>query len=311
MGAWGVKIFQSDVALDVKEEFKAELLLGKSDEEALKSVLELCRDFVNDMDDQYDFWFAIASYSYELGRLLPEVKDKAISLIDDGGDLERWEGREKTKREAVLKELKAKLLSEQPPRKEFKPLKKKVSPLAVNDIYYFQLNDERFKGKIYYNYYVIVLVDGAACVDFRVRGFPDEYPLIYLKFCTSLPERIEDLDKIPMATYSLHDKEGYIKEDHRVLMVDGFRGFKKKLNYLGNYDFKREDAIGSVYDQHYDIFYKSFKPVIGKDGLWHGSILGWDILLREIDYILGVSFDYYPKMVKKLGLKAPEKREGT
>ena len=56
MGAWGVKIFQSDVALDVKEEFKAELLLGKSDEEALKSVLELCRDFVNDMDyDSLEF----------------------------------------------------------------------------------------------------------------------------------------------------------------------------------------------------------------------------------------------------------------
>ena len=110
-----------------------------------------------------------------------------------------------------------------------------------------------------------------------------------------------------MANYFLRGKEGYIKEDHRVLMVDGFRGFKKKLNYLGNYDFKREDAIGSVYDQHYEIFYKSFKPVIGKDGLWHGSILGWDILLREIDYILGVSFEYYPKMVEKLGLKAPEK----
>ena len=125
MGAWGVKIFQSDVALDVKEEFKAELLRGRSDEEALQTILESCRDFVNDSEDQYDFWFAIASYSYDLGHLLPEVKEKAVSLIDDGGDLERWEGREKAKREAVLNELKTKLLSEQPTRKEFKPLKKK------------------------------------------------------------------------------------------------------------------------------------------------------------------------------------------
>ena len=89
MGAWGVKIFQSDVALDVKEEFKAELLRGHSDEEALKTVLESCRDFINDDEDQYDFWFAIASYSYDLGRLLPEVKERAIALIDGGGDLER------------------------------------------------------------------------------------------------------------------------------------------------------------------------------------------------------------------------------
>ena len=79
MGAWGVKIFQSDVALDVKEEFKAELLRGRSDEEALQTILESCRDFVNDSEDQYDFWFAIASYSYDLGHLLPEVKEKAVS----------------------------------------------------------------------------------------------------------------------------------------------------------------------------------------------------------------------------------------
>ena len=40
MGAWGAKIFQSDVALDVKEEFKGELLRGQDDEAALQAVKE-------------------------------------------------------------------------------------------------------------------------------------------------------------------------------------------------------------------------------------------------------------------------------
>ena len=280
MGAWGVKIFQSDVALDVKEEYKTELLRGRSDEEALQTVLESCRDFVNDAEDQYDFWFAIASYSYDLGRLLPKVKEKAVSLIDGGGDLERWEGREKAKREAVLNELKTKLQSEQPPRKEFKPLKKKLSPLIANDIYYFRIDDEDYKTNPYYNYYVFVLVDGTGYEDFRVRGFLDEYPLVYLKISKTLPDKIEDLDDIPVAMVYYADKKEEKDSDHRVLMMDGFRNFKKRLNYWGRYDFKREKYIGRRYDRVY-----GYVPVIHDDGTWHGVICDWNLLIRDIIHI--------------------------
>lgn len=283
MGAWGVKIFQSDVALDVKEEFKAELLRGRSDEEALQTILESCRDFVNDSEDQYDFWFAIASYSYDLGHLLPEVKEKAVSLIDDGGDLERWEGREKTKREAVLNELKTKLLSEQPTRKEFKPLKKKISPLTANDIYYFRINDEEYKENPYYNYYVFVLVDGTGCEDFRVRGFLDEYPLVYFKMSKSLPDKIEDLDEMPVAGICYDEDEKQRDSDHRVLMMDGFRKFKKRLNYLGRYEFKREKCIGRKY---YTM--DGYVPSVRDDGTWHGFIRDWDILVRDILFVKSV-----------------------
>lgn len=290
MGAWGTKIFQSDVALDVKEEYKGELLRGNSDEAALQAVKESCLDFVSDMDDQYDFWFALASYSFDLGRLLPEVKEKAVSLIDEGGDLDRWEGQEKAKRSAVLNELKAKLLSEQPPRKEFKPLKKRVSPLEPNDVYYFQLSDDQLKRKYYYNYYVIVLVDGAACEDFRVRGFLDEYPLVYLKVCKSLPDKIETLDEIPMSSiYYSYDKP-YLNEDHRVLMLDGFRTFKKRLMYLGSYDFKREDTIG----RRYDSTYKKYVPVLHDDNTWRGYIRDWTFLVRDLTYAMDVVPDLFP-----------------
>ncbi len=283
MGAWGVKIFQSDVALDVKDEFKNELRRGSSDEEALQTVLASCADFVNDSEDQYDFWFAIASYSYELGRLLPEVKEKAISLIDDGGDLERWEGREKAKREAVLNELKTKLLSEQPPRKEFKPLKKKVSPLTPNDIYYFRIDDEEYKDNPYYNYYVFVLVEGTGCEDFRVWGFLDEYPLVYFKMAKLLPDKIEDLDEIPVANvYYVEYKEGR-DSDHRVLMMDGFRKFKKRLNYLGRYDFKREKYIGRQF-----YITGGYVPSINDNGTWHGTIRDWNFLVRDLVFVKGV-----------------------
>lgn len=289
MGAWGVKIFQSDVALDVKEDFKAQLLLGKSDEEALQAVKEACRDFINDPEDQYEFWFAVASYSYDLGRLVPEVKEKAVSLIDDGGDLERWEGKEKAKREAVLNELKAKLLSEQPPRKEFKPLKNRKSYLEINDIYYFQLNEDQFKDQYYYNYYVIILVEGAACEDFRVRGFLDEYPLVYLKICRSLPDKLEDLDKIPMVPAYYRDTKKDQDLDQRILMLDGFRSFKKRLNYLGRYDFKREANTGYTLDNGKRV------PVIKEDGTWRGTIRDWCILIRELTYVLDVEKRFHNK----------------
>ena len=50
--------------------------------------------------------------------------------------------------------------------------------------------------------------------------------------------------------------------------------------------------------------------LIGEDGLGHGSILSWDFLLREIDYILSVIPEFYPKMLEKMGLKATGKGKG-
>ena len=127
-----------------------------------------------------------------------------------------------------------------------------------------------------------MLVEGAACVDFRVRGFLDEYPLVYIKISKDFPEKIEDLDNIPMASKTYDTRKEQVNSDHRILMLDGFRNFKKRLTYLGHYEFKREELIGRVFDSTY----RRYKPVIATDGTWCGRMTDWNLLLRDLTYVL-------------------------
>ncbi len=86
MGAWGVKLYQDDVACDVKEEYIIKLRAGLSNDEVTESMIkeyELS-------DDEPIFWLALADIQWRYGRLLDKVKENAITYIDSGKDLEKW-----------------------------------------------------------------------------------------------------------------------------------------------------------------------------------------------------------------------------
>jgi len=84
------------------------------------------------------FWLALAAAQMETGRLLPEVRDRALRIIDAGGDVERWreDGDESLARQRarVLERLAAKLRGPQPrPKRLRRPVALSV-PLEVGDV---------------------------------------------------------------------------------------------------------------------------------------------------------------------------------
>ena len=114
MGTWGVELFQNDVALEVRDLYIKKLQVGKSNAEAFNEMLTELSDMVADPDDQIDFWFAIASLMYDYGRLTPDVKNKALDIINQKNDEERWDDNDKKKRNHVIESLKDKLITPQP-----------------------------------------------------------------------------------------------------------------------------------------------------------------------------------------------------
>jgi hypothetical protein len=62
-------------------------------------------------------WLSLAATQWKCGRLEERVKQRALAIIDNGSDLERWEEDPKLipKRLAVLQKLRSQLLSPQPP----------------------------------------------------------------------------------------------------------------------------------------------------------------------------------------------------
>jgi hypothetical protein len=114
VGAWGTAIFSDDTALDVRDEWRDAVLDGLSAEEATARLVESFDDQLGDDEDTEKlFWIALAAAQFETGRLLAGVRDRALAIIDGGGDVARWreDGDDVSarQRQRVLERLAAKL----------------------------------------------------------------------------------------------------------------------------------------------------------------------------------------------------------
>ena len=133
MGSWGVKLYQDDLAEDVRSYYKEQVQKGKNCALVTQELLEQYKVEIMDSDDRAVFWFALAETQWSLGVLEERVKEAALRCIDDGGDVERWrvENPKMVKaRERVIEDLRVKLLSPQPAKKK----------LAQHRIYHCQWN---------------------------------------------------------------------------------------------------------------------------------------------------------------------------
>jgi hypothetical protein len=150
MGAWGTGIFEADLAADIRHEWREAIIDGASPVEATKKLVDEYRlmlidplqppasiAYPLDPDDSIVFWLALAAAQAETGRLQAAVRDRALALIDAGGDLHRWEETGDAavrQRRRALERLADKLRGPQraPTRLRRPPVR--TSPLDVGDV---------------------------------------------------------------------------------------------------------------------------------------------------------------------------------
>ncbi len=122
MGTWGTAIFSDDLTCDVQDTFRQHLLRAVDTEESTRLIIEAFQDAIKDPEEGPTFWIGLAATQWKLGRLLPEIRDKAIEIICQGGDLHRWKdsGTNLERRRKVLDKLKVQLESPPPPPKKLK-----------------------------------------------------------------------------------------------------------------------------------------------------------------------------------------------
>lgn len=120
MGVWGHKLFEDDCALDIRGDFRDHIGDGLSARAATtKMVAEWCPD-LDDPEDYAVFWLALAAVQWDLGRLIPLVKKRALNVLDREIGLDAWEDASPKllpKRRGVYRTLHKMLLRKQPPQK--------------------------------------------------------------------------------------------------------------------------------------------------------------------------------------------------
>ncbi|MCL2461916.1 MAG: DUF4259 domain-containing protein [Defluviitaleaceae bacterium] len=161
MGTWGTGIFSSDISLDVKGDYLDALKAGRTDQEAEDYVAHLGAD-IPPCDEEYcAFWTALAMIQWKYGRLSDKVSEKAVQIIDNGGDCELFEKNDKIKREKELLKCKETILSPMPVRKTVKTEKPcRISPWAKGDVFGYRISTKNIQNEAFFNkYFVFIITD--------------------------------------------------------------------------------------------------------------------------------------------------------
>ena len=144
MGSWSTGVFGNDLASDVRGEYRELLEDGTPDAEALQKILRSFAQDVDDPDNGTCFWTGLAAAQMEVGRLDPAVRDRAVAVIDAGGDLHMWdETGSANKRRAVLAKLRGRLLGPQKAAVKVRPPRRVPCPVQAGDVFLLTLDDGR------------------------------------------------------------------------------------------------------------------------------------------------------------------------
>jgi hypothetical protein len=141
MGAWGPAVFSDDTACDVRDDWRELIGDGLPVVEATEQMFAQWRESLDDPDDGPVFWLALAAAQWKAGRLEQRVKEQALSIIEDGSSLERWQEDAKllNKRIAVLEKLREQLLSEPPTAKKIRKVVKAACEWAQGEVIAYRL----------------------------------------------------------------------------------------------------------------------------------------------------------------------------
>ena len=91
MSTSGPGVFDDDLAWDVREIYRRMLQDRMPDDEATRGAIAAWPD---QSDEVPVLWLALAAAQSRLRRFEPEVRDRALAVIDSGEDLTRWQARD-------------------------------------------------------------------------------------------------------------------------------------------------------------------------------------------------------------------------
>lgn len=114
-------LFDDDNAGDLREEYRSLLMNGLSDEEATSRVIA---DLASLSESEEKLvWVALAVAQAEVGRLEPDVRDRALAVIESGFDEDTWDYGGPAlaeERRSLLSDIRAQLTGPQPRRRRMR-----------------------------------------------------------------------------------------------------------------------------------------------------------------------------------------------
>ena len=136
MSIEGPGLYQDDTGVDVRSEFRELIGAGHEAAEATEQLVARWSDVMTDEDVYCVFYLALADTQWRLGRPVAATVETALSIIDTGRDLRRWDYSPpfQRRRTAVLKQLRDRLASTAPEPRAVRKSTNFATDFAVGDV---------------------------------------------------------------------------------------------------------------------------------------------------------------------------------
>ncbi len=234
MGTWGPRLYQDDVAEDVRAYYKDQLHRGKSGPEITRELLKQNEYLLADPEEASVFWFALADTQWTLGRLEKLVKERALYYIHEGYGVKRWkeENPQIVKiREKVVSDLERKLLSPQPAEKKISQYKLYHCEWSIGDTFAYQLESDLAKEKGLLGRYFLIQK-----ADETIWHPGHTVPIVYIKITKDkkLPVSMQEYNQLEYVQTS------FTKFEDRFLPIDGKRP-KEDIAEKSQIDYKVDE----------------------------------------------------------------------
>lgn len=260
MGIWGPGLYQNDIAEDVRFYYRDQLHRGKDSLQITQELLESYKDAIADTDDNPNFWFALADVQWDMGRLLPAVKEQALACLESGSGLSEWEESSKKqfeKRRLVLDKLFQKLNSPQPPEKKVSQYRLYQCPWENGNVYALPLESTQAETLGLCGRYILLEKAGE-----REYHPGHRIPVMYVKITdgSDFPNSLESYNKLKYIKITSEwidtsflripditdqsisasmirsiDENGFLTIYRISLIATSVRSIPKNLVYVGNF----------------------------------------------------------------------------
>lgn len=266
MSTWGPNLYQSDLALDIRDKYKELLRKGIKGEEITRIFINEYDYAISDVDDVSVFWFALADTQWDFGRLEDYVKEKALDYIKTGYDISRWETdnpKQVNERIKVITALEKKLKTVQPVEKKISLYKLYHCEWKIGDVYAYPLNSDYAKKTELNGRYLLFHKVG------ETTYYPGHtIPIVRIKITTN--------DSLPLDENEINQLEyvqtAVTKYEDRFLPFDGTRSIEEQIAEKSNLQYVC-DEYGFL--PHYKIkLINISKRSIPKSLIYIGNFLG-------------------------------------
>lgn len=273
MGTWGVKLYSSDLALDIKDEYIDQLKKGIASEVVTNELIRQYEDELSDESEAAEFWFALADTQWKYGRLIPYVKERALEYLRKDEHLQQWKEvgeREYQARIKVLDELKNRLLSQMPPEKKISVPRLYKCEWKFGDVFAYRFDSEHSKEKGFYGKYILMRKVNE---DSWYPGHVIPVVHVYKWLGDEVPDIkvIEEVECLPQ--FYVPKVYNDIKNDkilYGLALLNTSKRIipKKNLFYIGNIqDSEFSEKVGKERNEFYHCAWKRFEEYIIKDYL--------------------------------------------